>query len=433
VRVSPVTKRLLHVSFVLSFTLTFLAIHGQRAQGAYAPVSYGGTVFELLSLGIPHTLVGFAIVALGAVYVGSFVAAVWQLARVGGFVRIAPGVVLMCTQSLWFSVPVVVRYFDLASADSVFRSVYTAYGFLWIAAYHSIQYLWITTYYATEAGATRGDAADEKEGVGSRISRRALFLGKATLLGYAVWTLPALLFAPGVLGRLPHESGLSLMIAATVNLHHFLLDGAIWKLRDGRVARILLDTRAAPDDSTTMPGTAPTSGSWTKRIAYGLGALCLGYGLVAYSVDDLGFSKALSRGDFVRARTALDRLSWLGRDGPSRHTELGRRLAREGRISEARRELLRSIDLNPTLRGLQSLAQLHEQQGEWRDAATVYDAALAFAPDDASLQFRQGKAWLEAGEPARAVPPLERAFELEPNRKVIGLNLARARREAHGS
>jgi hypothetical protein len=44
--------------------------------------------------------------------------------------------------------------------------------------------------------------------------------------------------------------------------------------------------------------------------------------------------------------------------------------------------------------------------------------------------FRQGKAWLEAGDPARAIPPLERAHTLEPDVKIIGLNLARARRES---
>jgi hypothetical protein len=34
--------------------------------------------------------------------------------------------------------------------------------------------------------------------------------------------------------------GLGLLTASIVNLHHFVLDGAIWTLRDGRVARMLL-------------------------------------------------------------------------------------------------------------------------------------------------------------------------------------------------
>ena len=60
------------------------------------------------------------------------------------------------------------------------------------------------------------------------------------LAGAAIWTAPVLLLAPGVFGRVPYDLGLSALVAAAVNLHHFVLDGAIWKLRDGRVARIPL-------------------------------------------------------------------------------------------------------------------------------------------------------------------------------------------------
>ena len=52
--------------------------------------------------------------------------------------------------------------------------------------------------------------------------------------------MPALVFAPQVLGGLPYDLGLGLMVASAVNLHHFVLDGAIWKLRNTRVAGVLL-------------------------------------------------------------------------------------------------------------------------------------------------------------------------------------------------
>jgi len=424
VTVSPLSKRLLHATFVLSFALTLLAIHGERPQGAaYAPVNYGGTVFTLLPLGIPHALVGNAIVVLGAAYLVTLGVVLVRLFRAGGFAGVAPATLLIFTQALWFSLPVPIRYFDLAPESSVFRSVYTAYGFLWIAAFHSLQYLWITTYFATEA---RG--ADEAR---APLLRRGIFLGKAALLGFAVWTLPALAFAPGALGSLPQESGLSLMVAAVVNLHHFLLDGAIWKLRDGRVARILLASGAPepePEPATATPRLG--AAGWTRRVVYGLGALSLGYGALAYSVGDLGFAKSLSRGDVVAARTAMERLAWLGKDGPARHTELGRRLAREGDPEAARLEFERSLALQPTSRAWQSLALLHDQRQEWKEAASAYDSAVALSPDDASLLFRAGRSWLAAGEPARAVAPLERARRLAPNEKVIALNLTRARREA---
>ena len=34
-----------------------------------------------------------------------------------------------------------------------------------------------------------------------------------------------------------------LIFTALVNIHHFILDGAIWKLRDGRIATLLLNSR----------------------------------------------------------------------------------------------------------------------------------------------------------------------------------------------
>ena len=62
------------------------------------------------------------------------------------------------------------------------------------------------------------------------------------------------------------------------------------------------------------------------------------------------------------------------------------------------------------------------------DEAT--SAAVARAPDVASTAFRLGRAWLESGRPQQAIEPLERAIALAPEEKIIGLTLARARREA---
>ncbi len=418
VTVTPTAKRFVHASFVASFLLTFVAIHSAQPEGSYAPVSYGGTVFKLLSLGIPHAFGSVAIVVLGTAWAVASIAAIYLLTRSAGLVAILPSLALMATQALWFTVPVPVRHWQLAGEASAFRSIYTAYGFLWIAGYHAVQYLWITTYYTTESeAAVRAQPSPWR--------RRLAFLGKATLAGYAVWTLPAIVFAPGLLGRLPHESGLALMVAAMVNLHHFVLDGAVWKLRDGRVARVLLRSQPSPSD-LAVP-IAVRRAPWLRRTAQGVGALCLAYGAVTFWVGDVGFGAAMSRGDVEAARQALARLAWLGRDGPSRHTELGRRLAREGDPDGARAEFERSLALAPTARGYQSLGLLHEQAREWREAANAYDSALEIEPEDVSTLFRAGRAWLESGSPEQAIPRLERAAELAPNQERIAMHLVRAR------
>jgi hypothetical protein len=421
VRVSPRTKRFVYASFISSYLLTFLAVHSARTEGSYAPVSYEGTVYELLPIGIPLAWMGVAIAAVGTAYLIATSAAIAGLVRSGGLRAASPALVLMATQAMWFSVPVPVRHFELASETSVFRSIYTAYGFLWIAGYHAVQYLWITTYYGTQS-----EAAVRAQP--SALRRRATFLAKATLAGYAVWTVPALLFAPGALGRLPYDSGLALMVAAVVNLHHFILDGAVWKLRDGRVARVLLRADPGRDAVAPAPG-IPAGRPWLRRTLQGVGAACVLYGVFTFYGGDFGFSESLSRGDVASARRAIDSLAWLGRDGPARHTELGRRLAREGDFEGARRALERSLELTPTARGYESLGLLHEQGRQWQLAATAYDSALALEPEDASTLFRAGRAWLESGRPERAVPLLERAAGLAPDEKLISLQLSRARRE----
>jgi len=209
------------------------------------------------------------------------------------------------------------------------------------------------------------------------------------------------------------------------------LRGAVWKLRDGRVARVLLRSDPGPErDPRPLEAAGATGTPWLRRSLQVLGAACVIYGAFTFWVGDFGFARALSSGNIPAAREAVRRLAWLGRDGPSRHTELGRRLAREGDLEGARRAFEQGLALAPTARGFQSLGLLHEHEREWQLAATAYDSALAVGPEDASTLFRAGRAWLESGRPDRAIPLLERAERLEPDEKLVSLNLARARREA---
>ena len=57
------------------------------------------------------------------------------------------------------------------------------------------------------------------------------------------------------------------IFAALVNLHHFILDGAIWKLRDGRIARLLLGRN--PPDGAAETATAEAGGGLSLRWLFG--------------------------------------------------------------------------------------------------------------------------------------------------------------------
>src|SRR5208282_3309103 len=61
------------------------------------------------------------------------------------------------------------------------------------------------------------------------------------------------LFIPGpwIVSRLLHADFAAsfLTFTALVNIHHFILDGALWKLRDSRIATLLLDARGKTGDA----------------------------------------------------------------------------------------------------------------------------------------------------------------------------------------
>jgi len=235
VQLSQPVRRALRYSFWLSYALTFLAMHGVERAANYTPVPYGGSVYHLMPIGIPGGFASPALVVCAIAYLGVVTFAVAGMLRApgGSLRRAAPCLLLMLTQSLWFAWPVLARYGGGLSAESqAFANVYTTYGFLWIAAAHAVQYLWITSYF---------HGVEEGEVAVSPLVQRSGYIAKAALSGFAIWIVPTVLFAPGYLGSLPAESGLALMVAAIVNLHHFVLDGAIWKLRDKSVSRVLID------------------------------------------------------------------------------------------------------------------------------------------------------------------------------------------------
>jgi len=365
VRPTPATKRWIYASFVSSFLLTVLAIHAPAPSADYAPLQYQGSQYALIPLGIPADVHRWLFLGAGGAYLCALAGTARQLLRVAAPRDLGPTFLVMATQALWFTVPVAAREANWLQGVEPLSTQYAAYAFLWIAAGHSLQYLWVTTYYARASSAWSGYGG---------------YLGRCLLAGCAIWALPALLFAPGLLGSLPYDAGLGVLVAATVNLHHFILDGAIWKLRDGRVARILL--RAAED----APGAAePARGRWLRRSVFAAGALSLAVLATAPLVEQFGFRRALERGDLAGADAAAARLAWMGRDGANLRVGLALVAAQAGETERAHAELDRSLALHPTAEAWRTRGWLHEREG---------DGARAIAPYREALRLRPG--WIEA-------------------------------------
>lgn len=396
VAVSPGARRALHLSFVTSFALAALALHAAPPQASYAPNQLESGVYSFIPLGplagVPDGAAGALLAAAGAAWLASTIAAVVLLRRGGTLRDLVPALVLVGTQALWFSVPVLARANGVLQDVEPLSTEHAAYAFLWIGAGHAAQYLWITAYYAKRAGASRSNL---------------VFTLKSLLAGTALWYVPALLFAPGILGRLPYDAGLAAMVAALVNLHHFVLDGAIWKLRDTRVAGVLVEGGAAGG------APAPARASPALRVALWTGgAAVLAATVATLWVVEFGFNRPIRRGDLETARRAADTLDALGQPSAEARLQLGDAYMDAGRPDLARSAFERSLAVQPTAWAHVKLGDLATRESDWRAAAAHYRRALEIEPDHATATFLDAAVAIELGETDRGRRGLLRARDL---------------------
>ncbi|MCG8590282.1 MAG: tetratricopeptide repeat protein [Proteobacteria bacterium] len=406
IHVEGTTKRFLYASFVLTFLMTLVALHGRILSDSYAPLETSGTIYQFLALGIPGQVQAVALLLLAAAYVYVLFETLVRLRRLASWRDLGPSLCLVFTQALWYSIPILIHFVLSGERLGPFAPSNHGYTFIWVSLTHAVQYLWITTYTA------------ERQQPGLR---RAPYLGRALLAGAAIYGLPTLALAPGLLGRLPYDSGLFLMVAGALNLHHVLLDSAIWKLRNGRIARILL--RPAESAVEAVPGR-----SWVRPLVWTSGFLGAAITLVGTWEVVFGVQQAAGRGDLVRVEQAVQRLSWMGRDGPVAQTTLGTLRAQQGDVPGALAALERSLALQPTAPAWINIGVLHEQQGRLPAALLAYEEAVALDPDDPTALYYAGRASLLAGKPGRAKALLEQAVALAPNRSEIRRELRRARK-----
>jgi tetratricopeptide (TPR) repeat protein len=406
------TKRVLYAAFGLSYALTFLALHAGASASHYAPVSYDGAVIRFLPIGFDPAWGRPALALAALAYGGASVTAIALLLRRARLADIAPALALMGLQALWFSAPLLLRTWQVETGLEPWESPDGAYYFLWIAIGHAAQYLWVTSYYA------RVDGRMDTAGASLR------YFAKVLLAGAAVWTLPSLLFAPGALGDLPFDAGLAVLTASAVNLHHFILDGAIWKLRDGRVARVLLRSREADPAEPIRPRAR------LGPLVWAVGALCFALLLGSKLETELRLRDALRSDDATRTRASLERLRRIGRDSAQARLALARSLERRGDRTGALHEYERSIELRPSASAWVAISGLLRAANDWPGVARALGEAVALAPQEARLHYELGLALLRLGRAAEARDALARAVELEPDRGIHRTVLERATREA---
>jgi hypothetical protein len=390
VALDPGTKRWLHLSFLLSYVIVFLTMHTAAGAMDDLPAGYtserAGAAFA--SLGIPAPLsLGLGIL-LGIAYVAALATAGLRLARIRAGRALVPVLLLAVSQVLWFSLPFAVRLGGVSLAIDPLDPKSRTHYFAWIALAHAVQYLWVTAFFARQSGAA--------------VSHRR-FYGKAILAGSAPWMLPFLLIP--AFGSVAAYASVPLLVASAVNVHHFILDGAIWKLR-GRIAEVLI--RSSSERSEAPP---PLRRFGLRHAVW---AAC-GLALTA-QLAQLGFEEnlhwSLAHRHFASVRAAADRVAWLGKDQASVRYAIGHALLRDGQHDAAREELERSIAIAPTSAAWFLLGRTHEAAAAWAPAAEAYEQAIALGlPPDGELTAlaRGARSWLEADEPLRARALLDRA------------------------
>jgi tetratricopeptide (TPR) repeat protein len=332
---SNAERRALYAAFLISYAILFLDFHtGPSNDPLFVSFHIPGVVSTQLQI------------ALAIAFVGCSAFGLSRLIGQAGWRNAVPSLTLFSTQFLWFLLPTVL------SLGEGFRQPQSRYSTGVLAVMHSAQYLWITSYYARREADAEGRAS------------------------WRPWAYFAVLVAGGIALFIPGPWIAShvfhfdftrsfLIFTALVNIHHFILDGAIWKLRDGRIAGLLLNSPARIADAARVPHS-------------------IALGAIEWSQDAAADA---------RSRLAAS-LRWLVSPAPA---------ARSFRISAAVALLAWG-----TIDQARYFYALHE------DNLADLQRAAALNAYDSALEMRIARKQLDAGQPEAAVAAWKRAMQANP-------------------
>ena len=389
-------RRALHLAFVASYLMLLFSFQTGPSSDLL-----------ILSLGLPG---GFTLpvrVTLGAFFLCASGWALSSMCRRSSWRSLLPSATLVTTQFLWFLLPAAI---EILSGKEVLQTRYSS-GIL--AVLHSAQYLWITSYY------------QEKEARSSslvpwKFSRYLLIL----IVGGIALFIPG----PWLASRLLHADFASsfLTFTALVNIHHFLLDGAIWKLRDSRIASLLLNrTPRAVQAQTESGGVAALFLWFTGRSipARALRVLLVFCVVLGGLVDQLHFYWANVSGNLK----SLERAALLNPHDSSVQSRLARAADAAGNRDLALSSLERAAQANPGNLGLQeAYARGLIVSGRDADAYALYRNLLVRLPQNVNALVNYGLLAEQLGHSDEAIDSWQRAVAADPLQTNAQLYLAQA-------
>ncbi|HEY3972538.1 MAG TPA: hypothetical protein VGM18_06010 [Candidatus Sulfotelmatobacter sp.] len=395
------TRRALYGAFVVSYLILFLGFH----TGASSDPLF-------LSLGIPAVVSRWEQIILGIAFVVLSAYGLTRLARDTGWRKLIPSLTLFSSQFLWFLLPAAI---SLIKGLEIPQNRYSS-GVL--AVMHSAQYLWITSYYARREASSEAGAAENA----GRNWRPLAYFGVLVVGGIA-------LFVPGpwVASRAFHHDFTAsfLIFTALINIHHFILDGAIWKLRDGRIASLLLNSRERISGAASEAGGQFAAAlRWLVGSASGARSMRIGAALLLLiwgTLDQARYYLALRTDDLH----ALERAAALDSFDSAVQMRLAHRELQEGHPQLAEAAWRRAMQANPADPApRQALLQFLVDQNRFDEAFTLTEASLKYTPKDANLLVDRGLLALRRGHADEAIANWNAALAVDPTQTLAHLYLA---------
>ena len=415
VPVNRPTQNLFYASFVLSALLAVVAMNEARPEGSTTGAKVIGPFYYFEPMGLPIVWsTGLLTVGL-ALYGICLSVAIGSLLRRSRFIDILPALLLAGTQALWFVIPIVMRHWEVGQSFLPFSAEHGEYVFLFIAAGHSIQYLWVTSYFARKTDRYPGNFR---------------YWLRCVLAGSALWNVPPIFLAALAVGVAAYTEGLALLVAAVINLHHFVLDGAIWKLRDGPVARVLLRNR---QEVGAQPVDSRNNRHLVRLCISLIGCVGVSIALLSWWENEFGFVRASQRGDEVRMQLAAERLEMIGRPRGQYHRHLAQVALARGDQREALEQLDKSLEVRRHPKSHFAKGHILRSQGNWEEATVAYETAYEIDPQPVKLIYRLSEALIHAGHFDRASEVLSEGLQRHPGNPVLlqeKAALSRARAEA---
>lgn len=389
-------RRMLRLAFVASYLMLLASFNTSSSNDPL-----------ILSLGLPSKFTFPARLALGAAFFVFSFLGLQRLVRAKGAKQIAAPLVLAVTQFLWFVLPTLL---ELHSGSEIPQTRYSS-GIL--AVLHSTQYLWITSYYQRREARAEGQT-------NWRVG--AYFV---TLLAGGI-----ALFIPGpwLVSYLFHYDFTTsfLIFMSLVNIHHFILDGALWKLRDQRVSSMLVEGNAQRGIADSRPPLAARPGRALPRQSTGKLVLRLSIVAVLFLWGGLEQLHFVMRTDEGNLR-ALERAASINPYDSATQQRIARAEAHNGKRDAEIAALANAVQMNPSSIALQeSYARALLDGQRYEEAYADYQKLLERFPRDADALVNFGLLAAHEGQPEVAVDSWSKALEIDPTQVNANLYLAQA-------